>query len=113
MTIHSAKGLEFDVVFLAGVEAGLIPHARSVEENDGNADEERRLFYVAITRARQRLSMTSCRRRMVQNDIVESAPSPFLQEIPPGLLNQTVADPTAGLEVPEDPFAALKARFGE
>jgi len=113
MTIHSAKGLEFDVVFLAGVEAGLIPHARSVEENDGNADEERRLFYVAITRARQRLSMTSCRRRMVQNDIVESAPSPFLQEIPPGLLNQTAADPTAGLEVPEDPFAALKARFGE
>lgn len=113
MTIHAAKGLEYDTVFLAGVEAGLIPHQRSVEENDGNVDEERRLFYVAITRARRRLYMTSCRRRMIQNDIVESSPSPFLNEIPSELLRTTSTDPTAGLEIPDDPFAALKARFGE
>lgn len=113
MTIHSAKGLEFDIVFLAGVEAGLLPHARSVEENNGNVDEERRLFYVAITRARRRLYMTSCRRRMIRNDIVESQPSPFLMEIPADLLNQTGSDPSTGIVIPDDPFAALKARFGE
>lgn len=112
MTIHSAKGLEYDIVFLAGVEEGILPHQRSVEENDGNVEEERRLFYVAITRARERLYMTSCRRRHVQAEIVESSPSPFLEEIPPELLQKTGTDPTAGMEVPEDPFAALKSRFG-
>ncbi|MEX2441973.1 MAG: UvrD-helicase domain-containing protein [Alkalispirochaeta sp.] len=112
MTIHSAKGLEYDIVFLAGVEDGILPHQRSVEENDGNVEEERRLFYVAITRARERLYMTSCRRRHVQAEIVESSPSPFLEEIPPELLQKTGTDPTAGMEVPEDPFAALKSRFG-
>jgi DNA helicase II / ATP-dependent DNA helicase PcrA len=113
MTIHAAKGLEFDIVFLAGVEQGILPHQRSVDENDGNVEEERRLFYVAITRARQRLYMTSCRRRQVQNEIVESSPSPFLEEIPPELLEKTGTDPAAGIAVPDDPFAALKSRFGE
>ncbi|MCG8478327.1 MAG: UvrD-helicase domain-containing protein, partial [Spirochaetales bacterium] len=113
MTIHAAKGLEYDIVFLAGVEEGIIPHSRSVEENEGNVEEERRLFYVAITRARRRLYMTSCRRRHVQNEIVESAPSPFIEEIPAQLLEKTTTDPTVGLDTPADPFAALKARFGE
>ena len=54
MTIHAAKGLEFQLVFLAGVEAHLIPHARAVEEDPANLEEERRLFYVAITRAREK-----------------------------------------------------------
>jgi DNA helicase-2/ATP-dependent DNA helicase PcrA len=112
MTIHAAKGLEFDIVFLAGVEQGILPHQRSVDENDGNVEEERRLFYVAITRARQRLYMTSCRRRQVQNETIESSPSPFLEEIPPELLEKTGTDPAAGIAVPEDPFAALKSRFG-
>ena len=58
MTIHAAKGLEFDVVFIAGCEDGIIPHARSLEEGEGNLEEERRLFYVALTRARRRLLVT-------------------------------------------------------
>ncbi len=113
MTIHAAKGLEFEIVFLAGVEAGLLPHARSVEENDGDVDEERRLFYVAITRARRRLHMTSARRRMIQNETVESVPSPFLAEIPHEFVRTTTNDPAAGMETPNDPFAAIKARFGD
>ncbi|SIQ47360.1 DNA helicase-2 / ATP-dependent DNA helicase PcrA [Alkalispirochaeta americana] len=112
MTIHAAKGLEFDVVFLAGVEEGIIPHQRAVEESEGNLEEERRLFYVAITRARQQLYMTSCRRRQVQGEMIEALPSPFIEEIPAELMIKTVADPAAGMEIPEDPFAALKAQFG-
>ncbi len=113
MTIHAAKGLEFDIVFLAGVEEGIIPHERSLEENNGNVEEERRLFYVAITRARDRLFMTSCRRRHVQNEVIESVPSPFIQEIPAELLQKTGTDPAAGMEIPEDPFAMMKARFAD
>lgn len=113
MTIHAAKGLEFDIVFLTGVEEGIVPHQRAVEEDPLNLQEERRLFYVAITRARERLFMTSCRHRMVQNDLLAALPSPFIEEIPAELLVKTSTDPTAGVEIPEDPFAALKARFGE
>jgi DNA helicase-2/ATP-dependent DNA helicase PcrA len=113
MTIHAAKGLEYDIVFLAGVEEGIIPHQRSVEENDGNVEEERRLFYVAITRARERLFMTSCRRRQLLNEVVESSPSPFLTEIPGELLVNAGTDPAAGIEIPDDPFAAMKAQFGD
>jgi DNA helicase-2/ATP-dependent DNA helicase PcrA len=108
MTIHAAKGLEFDIVFLAGVEQGILPHQRSVDENDGNVEEERRLFYVAITRARQRLYMTSCRRRQVQNETIESSPSPFLEEIPPELLEKTGTDPAAGIAVPGRPICGAQ-----
>ena len=98
MTIHASKGLEFPVVFIAGVEEGLIPHARSVEENDGNVEEERRLFYVAITRARDKLIMSSCQKRKRRTfrsddtspgspfDYVEVTPSRFLDEIPENLV---------------------------
>ena len=98
MTIHASKGLEFPVVFIAGVEEGLIPHARSVEENNGDVEEERRLFYVAITRAREKLIMSSCqkrKRRQFKNDdtysgspfdYIEVTPSRFLDEIPENLV---------------------------
>ncbi|WP_027727816.1 ATP-dependent helicase [Treponema sp. C6A8] len=86
MTIHASKGLEFPVVFIAGVEEGLIPHARSVEENGGDVEEERRLFYVAITRARDKLFMTACQKRRKMQMTVESEPSRFLDEIPQNLV---------------------------
>ena len=86
MTIHASKGLEFPVVFIAGCEEGLIPHARSVAENDGDVEEERRLFYVAITRARDKLFLTSCQQRKKMNMINECTPSRFLDEIPQNLI---------------------------
>lgn len=86
MTIHASKGLEFPVVFIAGAEEGLIPHARSVDDNGGNVEEERRLFYVAITRARDKLLISSCQKRRKQQFIVECTPSRFLDEIPENLV---------------------------
>ena len=86
MTIHASKGLEFPVVFIAGAEEGLIPHARSVDDNGGNVEEERRLFYVAITRARHKLLISSCQKRRKQQAIVECTPSRFLDEIPANLV---------------------------
>ncbi|MCQ2591693.1 MAG: UvrD-helicase domain-containing protein [Treponema sp.] len=86
MTIHASKGLEFPVVFIAGAEEGLIPHARSVEENGGDVEEERRLFYVAITRARDKLFISSCQKRRKMTSIVECEPSRFLDEIPENLV---------------------------
>jgi DNA helicase-2/ATP-dependent DNA helicase PcrA len=89
MTIHAAKGLEFPVVFIAGAEDGIMPHTRSIEDGEdtaGSLEEERRLFYVAITRARNKLFISGClRRRRLQNTI-DCAPSPFLTEIPPHLI---------------------------
>ena len=86
MTIHASKGLEFPVVFIAGAEEGLMPHARSVEETDGDVEEERRLFYVAITRARDKLLITSCQKRRRMQATVDCTPSRFLEEIPENLV---------------------------
>ncbi len=81
MTVHSSKGLEFDAVFLTGLEDGLFPHENSVNEPDG-LQEERRLMYVAITRARQRLYMSLAQSRMLHGQVRYSRPSRFLDEIP-------------------------------
>ncbi|MBP5403157.1 MAG: UvrD-helicase domain-containing protein [Treponema sp.] len=86
MTIHASKGLEFPVVFIAGAEDGLIPHARSIEDGEGNIEEERRLFYVAITRARDKLFISSCQKRKRMQAVVECQPSRFLDEIPANLV---------------------------
>jgi DNA helicase-2/ATP-dependent DNA helicase PcrA len=116
MTIHAAKGLEFPVVFIAGAEEGIMPHTRSMEEGgddqSGPLEEERRLFYVAITRAREKLYITSCKRRRRLRDIVECAPSPFLAEIPPHLIETREAAGTAG-EFTDDDAAAFFARMRE
>jgi len=88
-TIHAAKGLEFPVVFIAGAEKGLIPHEKSIgEEADeaGNIEEERRLFYVAITRAREKLFITSCKKRRRMQNTVDCELSPFIPEIPQELI---------------------------
>jgi len=111
MTIHAAKGLEFDVVFIAGCEDGIIPHARSLEEGEGNIEEERRLFYVAVTRARRRLLVSACLRRRKQNQTVDCVPSPFLQEIPPDLIQNCIGEAEFTEEEGEEYFGKLKAMF--
>jgi DNA helicase-2/ATP-dependent DNA helicase PcrA len=85
MTVHSAKGLEFDVVFLTGLEEGLFPHEQSVTEKDG-LEEERRLAYVAITRARNRLYLSHAQTRMLHGQTRYNVPSRFLEEVPEKLL---------------------------
>jgi ATP-dependent DNA helicase Rep len=80
MTLHAAKGLEFSHVFLAGVEEELLPHRTSIEEN--NIEEERRLAYVGITRAQQTLTLSLTRQRKKHNQLVDSKPSRFLEELP-------------------------------
>ncbi len=81
MTLHSAKGLEFPVVFLVGLEEGLFPHSRSLLENR-ELEEERRLCYVGITRARQRLYITHANMRTMYGNFNNSIPSRFLMELP-------------------------------
>jgi DNA helicase-2/ATP-dependent DNA helicase PcrA len=110
MTIHAAKGLEFEVVFLAGVEEKIIPHARAVEE--GNLEEERRLFYVAITRAKRRLFMSSCLKRRVLREVVDSAPSPFLEELPEGLIEERAPEHELASTEAVDYFARIKTQLG-
>ncbi|MDX1375043.1 MAG: 3'-5' exonuclease [Burkholderiales bacterium] len=84
MTVHSAKGLEFDIVFLTGLEEGLFPHEQSALERDG-LEEERRLAYVAITRARERLYLSFAQTRMLHGQTRYNLPSRFLEEIPEGV----------------------------
>ena len=95
-TMHGAKGLEFPYVFVIGIEEGLVPHQRTIDERatdlgpaDGDAatsiDEERRLFYVAVTRARDRLYMSRCKARGMRGKAVPRTPSRFLGDIPPEL----------------------------
>ncbi len=87
MTLHSAKGLEFPIVFLVGLEDGLFPSARSLEES-GRLEEERRLAYVGITRARQKLVLCYAESRRIHGQDNYNVPSRFLREIPRELLNE-------------------------
>jgi len=81
MTLHSAKGLEFRFVHIVGVEDGTLPHAGSIEE--GRIEEERRLFYVGITRAKERLCLAYASRSRRYGEIIANEPSRFLAELPP------------------------------
>jgi len=87
MTLHSAKGLEFPLVFLAGLEEGLFPNARSVEEQ-GRLEEERRLAYVGITRARRKLVISYAEARRIHGMDMYGIPSRFLREVPGELLHE-------------------------
>jgi len=87
MTLHAAKGLEFDTVILAGLEEGLLPSSRSLAQEE-SLEEERRLFYVGITRARERLLITHSRYRYAYRNMTDQLPSRFLDEIPKNLITQ-------------------------
>jgi DNA helicase-2/ATP-dependent DNA helicase PcrA len=98
MTMHAAKGLEFDTVFIAAAEEGVVPHVRTLEENLDNIEEERRLFYVAMTRAKRRLYISAARARRKMGARREVAPSPFLDEIPQELVQLVEGEEVVGRE---------------
>jgi DNA helicase-2/ATP-dependent DNA helicase PcrA len=87
MTLHSAKGLEFPVVFLVGMEEGLFPSQRSVDD-EGRLEEERRLAYVGITRARERLVVSHAESRRMHGTEMLARPSRFLGEMPAELIDE-------------------------
>ncbi len=105
MTIHSAKGLEFDVVFIAGLEEGLFPHANSLHDED-RLEEERRLCYVAMTRARKRLFLFCASQRRHFGESRYSSPSRFVNEIPPHLLE--IQGANEQIEESEEPASFSK-----
>ena len=112
ITMHSCKGLEFPHVYIVGLEDGLLPHSRSKLE--GTLDEERRLFYVAITRAMQSLTISHCGGRKKYGQLMPCHPSPFLKELPPELVEH--ADEKAKQPVTVDSgksrFDAMRAALG-
>src|SRR5450432_626896 len=112
ITMHSCKGLEFPHVYIVGLEDGLLPHTRSKLE--GTMDEERRLFYVAITRAMLTLTISHCGGRKRYDQLLPCQPSPFLKELPEELVEhsdekskQPVSDATG-----KDYFAAMREAIG-
>ena len=115
MTLHSAKGLEFKHVFIVGLEEGILPHSRSLDENQ--LAEERRLMYVGITRARDRLSLSYCIQRKRAGGFLDVLPSRFLAEIPAELLLKKTAEtklaPEESAELKKNFFANMKAMLQE
>src|SRR4051795_2111841 len=107
LTLHSAKGLEFPVVILAGLEEGLFPHSRSAED-DEELEEERRLCYVGMTRARSRLILTGAARRRVFGEYKSSEPSRFIDEVPAELLERVA--PTYSSSAYQGNFAHYEFR---
>jgi len=112
ITMHSCKGLEFPHVYIVGLEDGLLPHSRAKE--DGTLDEERRLFYVAITRAMQSLTISHCTGRKKYGQITPCYPSPFLRELPAELVEHAdeKAKTAVTVEGGKDFFAAMRAEVG-
>ncbi|NND83014.1 MAG: DNA helicase II [Gammaproteobacteria bacterium] len=100
MSLHSAKGLEFPLVFLTGMEEGLFPHQRSLEEGSGRLEEERRLCYVGMTRAMQQLWLSYAELRRLYGSEKYTSPSRFLGEIPEELISEIRAKPKKTYSAP-------------
>ena len=109
MTMHSAKGLEFPTVFLCGMEDGLFPSFRA-DESDEDLEEERRLCYVAITRAKQQLYLTCAERRLMYGQTRYARPSRFLQEIPAELMDSNLTERARQAEAEQAQKKAYRPR---
>ncbi|MCH3908143.1 MAG: UvrD-helicase domain-containing protein [Sphaerochaeta sp.] len=112
MTMHAAKGLEFHTVFLAAVEEPYVPSGKALEEDPRNIDEERRLFYVAITRAKRNLIISSCQKRDKNGKEVDCVPSRFLQEIPQSLFDEEDPDRQLSGDEFDEKLKKMLAMFG-
>jgi DNA helicase-2/ATP-dependent DNA helicase PcrA len=120
MTLHSAKGLEFDAVFLVGLEEDMLPHRRAIEDHaqgteEGAIEEERRLFYVGMTRARHRLFISHANRRVLRGREEPTIPSRFLDELPEDCIERDESRKT--VRTPAGSFAkemdsVLKKKLG-
>jgi len=105
ITLHASKGLEFPVVYLVGLEEGVLPHRRSIEE--GTRDEERRILYVGITRAEESLTLTYCATRVKWGELVACQPSSFLLELDRAHLLETSYDDLMGAEASDEDLASF------
>ena len=118
MTLHSAKGLEFDEVFLVGLEEGILPHSRSINEAPAGDPlaEERRLLYVGLTRARKRVTLSRCLTRQRGGEEVETQPSRYLDDLPGEHLNlksaEQILSPEESKELRENFFKEMKEMLG-
>jgi len=119
MTVHAAKGLEFDHVFITGVEEGLFPHENSLNDGDSGIEEERRLMYVAITRARHRLHLSFAQMRMLHGQTRYNVASRFIEEIPSELTQwlsarprHLASDPLPAWQPPHSAATAAGAESG-
>lgn len=111
MTVHAAKGLEFDAVFITGLEQGLFPHENAAQERDG-LEEERRLMYVAVTRARRRLYLSHAQTRMLHGQTRYCLPSLFLEELPEELLRKISPRPAFTTRAQAPKVAQETATYG-
>jgi ATP-dependent DNA helicase Rep len=109
MTLHSAKGLEFRFVFIVGCEDGTLPHEGAIDE--GRLDEERRLMYVGITRAKEMLTLSFSARSRKYGEVLSNDPSRFLEELPQDDLHWDGKDPEADAEVKMETAATHMARI--
>jgi DNA helicase-2/ATP-dependent DNA helicase PcrA len=112
MTLHSAKGLEFKAVVVAGLENGVLPHFNSQGAQE-DVEEERRLLYVGMTRARERLFLTSCRRRRIAGRYQDQMESPFLSELPAQLLDVSASPDLFIYERPDPRTQSVYSFFGQ
>ena len=111
ITLHAAKGLEFPAVYMVGVEEGILPHKRSIEE--GTKEEERRLFYVGMTRAMERLTMSYCVNRKKYGEVIRGEPSSFLEELDPTYIDVMSNDEAVGAPLEDGDAQAYFSRMKE